>query len=64
MQKEEDVSPATGLQTWLPLLIHGLKKHQAGANTYQISGAITAETKAWNRIMFTSVLRLIIKEPK
>lgn len=31
---------------------------------YHVSGAITAETKVWSRIMFTSVLRLIIKEPK
>lgn len=31
MQKDEDVSLVIGLLSWLLLLKHGLKKHQAGA---------------------------------
>lgn len=45
MQKEEDVSPVIGLLSWLLLLIHGLKKLQAGANT----SPYTWGNYSWNK---------------
>lgn len=45
MQKEEDISLVIGLLSWLLLLIHGLKKHQAGENTLPYKYA----NYSWNK---------------
>lgn len=48
---KKDVSPVIGLLSWLLLLIRSLKKYQVQV-LYNLSGAIIAETKLWNRMLF------------